>query len=75
MKKEEKRFEIHLGESAMTITTTKTSDTRIRMLEKVIEILLHEYERKKSEELDGFMSMLNLRHENIKDQRTHSFIK
>ncbi|OAB30198.1 hypothetical protein PMSD_20650 [Paenibacillus macquariensis subsp. defensor] len=64
MKKAEKRFEIHLGENVLTITTKKT---RIRTLETVIEIILHEYERKKPDELEKFMLILNDRYQVVRN--------
>lgn len=63
----EKSFKVHLGENTLIITATNAKHTRIRILEIVIETILFEYERKDSEELDRFMSILNLRYENIKE--------
>jgi hypothetical protein len=65
----EKSFKVHLGENTLLITAANAKYTRTRILEIVIETILFEYERKDSKELDRFMSMLNLRHQNIQESR------
>ncbi|GIP55203.1 hypothetical protein [Paenibacillus vini] len=62
MKKEGKRFEIRMKGNIVTIETDRT---RIGSLETLIRLILHEYSKKKPEELDKFMARMNLHYEII----------
>ena len=62
----EKTFEISMDDTKVTI---KTNRTRVRTLDKLLRVIMHEYERKKPEELDSFMASINMRYEFIKEER------
>ncbi|MNJ66249.1 hypothetical protein D3C77_623090 [compost metagenome] len=49
--------------------TIKTDRTRVRTLDKLIRLIMYEYERKKPEELDSLMASINLRYEFILEDR------
>lgn len=61
-----KTFEICMDDSKVTI---KTDRTRVRTLDKLIRLIMYEYERKKPEELDSLMASINLRYEFILEDR------
>lgn len=60
MSKEIKTFEIRFQNSIATIATDRT---RIGTLEALIKLIFHEFHRKKPEELDNFMTRLNMLHQ------------
>lgn len=66
MSKESRTFEIRFQNNKATITTDQT---RIGTLETLIQMIFHEFHRKKPEEFDNFMSRLNLLHEFTKERR------
>lgn len=49
--------------------TIKTDRTRVRTLDKLLRLIMYEYERKKPEELDSLMASINLRYELILEDR------
>ncbi|AZS14571.1 hypothetical protein [Paenibacillus lutimineralis] len=65
MKKKVKRFEIRYEGNVLYLST---DGTKFGTLETLLRLIFNEYSKKKPEQLDMFMSRLNLRYDIIRNR-------